>query len=96
MTSDIAILSPGIADYIGRHTSRPSELQQRLIDETQQLPWGRMQISATQAQFMAMFTRLLQPHCVVEIGTFTDGDGDQIYTTDGTLGVFSTIVLLEP
>ena len=71
MTSDIAILSPGIADYIERHTSRPSELEQRLIDETQRLPWGRMQISATQAQFMAMFTRLLQPHCVVEIGTFT-------------------------
>lgn len=32
----------------------------------------------------------------IEIGTFTDGDGDQIFTTDGTLGVFSTIVLLEP
>lgn len=71
MTSDIAFLAPGIADYIERHTSRPNDLEQRLIDETQQLAWGRMQISSAQAQFMAMFTRLLQPHCVIEVGTFT-------------------------
>lgn len=32
----------------------------------------------------------------IEIGTFTDDDGDQIYTTDGSLKVFSTVVLLEP
>ena len=31
----------------------------------------------------------------MEVGTFTDDDGDQIYTTDGSLKVFSTVVLLE-
>lgn len=71
MTSEIAFLTPAVDDYLQRHTTPPSELEQRLIDETRQLPQSMMQIGFPQAQFMALLTRILQPHCVVEVGTFT-------------------------
>lgn len=71
MTSHIAFLTPAVADYIGAHTTAPTELEQRLIDETQSMPHANMQISFAQGQFMALLTRLLQPTTVVEIGVFT-------------------------
>ena len=71
MTSHIAFLDPGVADYLAAHTTPPSPLEQRLIDETQQLPQAGMQIGPPQARFMAMLTGLLQPRLVVEIGVFT-------------------------
>ena len=71
MTSDIAFLTPAVASYLSDHTTAPSELEQRLIDETQQLAHAQMQIGFPQAQFMALLTRIMRPHAVVEIGTFT-------------------------
>jgi caffeoyl-CoA O-methyltransferase len=71
VTSDIAFLTPAVAAYLSDHTTQPSSLEQRLIDETQQMTHAGMQIGFPQAQFMALLTRILQPHAVVEIGTFT-------------------------
>lgn len=71
MTSDIAFLDRAVGRYLTAHTTPPSDLQQRLIDQTQGMPNAGMQIGHPQAQFMAMLTRLLRPETVVEIGTFT-------------------------
>lgn len=71
MTSEIAFLDPVVGAYLNAHTTPPSELEQRLIDETGQLEWSQMQIGHAQGQFMALLTRLLRPRCVVEVGTFT-------------------------
>ena len=51
MTSEIRFLGPGIAEYVERHSTPPGELEQRLIDETQQLTNGGMQIGFPQARF---------------------------------------------
>ncbi len=71
MTSDIAFLAPDVAAYLGAHTTAPTALEQRLIDETQRMTHGQMQIGFAQGQFMALLTRILQPQAVVEVGTFT-------------------------
>lgn len=71
MTSNIAFLNDSVSAYVAQHTTPPSALEQRLIDRTQQLTYRGMQIGHPQAQFMAGFTRLLQPKLVVEVGTFT-------------------------
>ena len=71
MTSDIRFLAPGIAEYVERHTTRPSELEQRLIDETRQLTYAGMQIGFPQGQFMAMLVKIVGAQRALEIGTFT-------------------------
>lgn len=71
MTSRITFLDDAVADYIAASTTAPSPIEQRLIDETQQLDAANMQIGHPQARFMAMLTRLLRPRLAVEIGTFT-------------------------
>lgn len=71
MTSNIAFLNDSVATYLAQHTSPPSDLEQRLIDRTNELTYSAMQIGHPQAQFMAMLTQILQPKLVVEIGTFT-------------------------
>ncbi len=71
MTSSIAFLDDSVATYLAGHTTQPTEIEQQLIDRTQQLSAAAMQIGHPQAQFMVMLTRLLQPKLVVEIGTFT-------------------------
>ena len=71
MTSDIAFIDPAVASYLAAHTTPPSPLEQRLIDETQQLPRAQMQIGFPQARFMALLARILKPTTVVEIGVFT-------------------------
>lgn len=71
MTSRIAFLDEAVAGYVAAHTTAPTELEQRLIDETQELARAAMQIGHPQAQFMTMLTAVLRPRLVVEIGTFT-------------------------
>ncbi len=71
MTSRIAFVDPAVADYLTAHSTPPTEIEQRLIEETQRMPQAAMQIGAAQAGFMTMLTRVLQPKLVVEIGTFT-------------------------
>lgn len=71
MTSDIAFLDPAVAGYLAAHTSPPTELEQRLIDETQSMKYSMMQIGFPQARFMALLTRILRPQLVIEVGVFT-------------------------
>lgn len=71
MSYDPGILHDHLTAYVVEHASPPSDIEQRLIAETQQLPAAGMQISTPQARFMAMLTKLLQPRLVVEVGTFT-------------------------
>ena len=71
MTSEIAFIDPAVAMYVAAHTTAPSEIEQRLIDETQSMAAAQMQIGFPQARFMALLTRLLQPTTVIEIGVFT-------------------------
>lgn len=71
MTSAIAFLEPSIAGYLAAHTTPPTPLEQRLIDQTQQHPYAQMQIGFPQARFMALLTRILVPKTVIEIGVFT-------------------------
>lgn len=71
MTSEIAFLTEGIGAYVEAHSSAPTALEQRLIDETQQMQYSMMQIGFPQAQFMALLARTMRPTTVVEVGTFT-------------------------
>lgn len=71
MTSAIAFLDPDVASYLAGATTPPTDIEQRLIDETQKLKYAQMQIGFPQARFMALLTRILAPTTVVEIGVFT-------------------------
>lgn len=71
MTSEIAFLTDGIADYLVDHTTPADDVERRLIEETGALRWSMMQIGVPQARFMALLTRILRPTTVVEVGTFT-------------------------
>ena len=71
MTSDIAFLDPAVAQYLGAHTTPPTEIEQRLIDETQSMTYAMMQIGFPQARFMGLLARIMQPKTVVEVGVFT-------------------------
>lgn len=64
-------LSDELNDYVVSHTTAADATQQDLIDLTQQMSSGRMQIAPDQGEFFTILTSLLQPTFVVEIGTFT-------------------------
>ena len=64
-------LSDQLNDYVVAHSTTPDDVQQRLIDTTQAMTAGRMQISPDQGEFFTILTSLLQPDLVVEVGTFT-------------------------
>ena len=71
MTSDIAFLNPEVAHYLSAHTTAPTALEQRLIDETQSMEHAQMQIGFPQARFMGLLARIMHPKTVVEVGVFT-------------------------
>jgi caffeoyl-CoA O-methyltransferase len=71
VNSDVSFLDPAVVGYLADHSTPPSDLERRLIDETQQMTRAGMQIGPVQARFMSLLTRLLRPRFVVEIGTFT-------------------------
>jgi len=71
MTSKITFVDESVAVYVASHTTAPSGIEQRLIDETQSLPYAGMQIGFPQARFMAQLARLLDPTTVIEVGVFT-------------------------
>ncbi len=58
-------------DYMLSVSLRDTALQKALREETDQLEWGVMQISADQAQFMALLAKLTNARKVIEVGTFT-------------------------
>lgn len=64
-------LSDRLNQYVVDHATAPTEVQRRLIDTTQEMSSGGMQISPDQGEFFTILTSLLQPGLVVEVGTFT-------------------------
>lgn len=65
-------LTQALQDYVAAHSSRPDEVQRRLIKRTEELgSISGMQIAPEQGEFMTMLTQLIDPDFVVEIGTFT-------------------------
>jgi len=64
-------LTEKLYDYLLAVSLRDNPLQKKLREETDKLEFGMMQISADQAQFMALLLKLINAKSVIEIGTFT-------------------------
>ena len=67
------IVEPDLAAYIAAHSSRPDEVQRRLMATTEERTGGaaRMQIGNDQGLFFEMLTRAIGARQAIEIGTFT-------------------------
>ena len=67
------IVEPDLAAYIAAHSSRPDEVQRRLMATTEERTGGaaRMQIGNDQGLFFEMLTRAIGARRAIEIGTFT-------------------------
>lgn len=64
-------LNDTLYSYLLAVSLRDTPLLKALREETEQLKMGIMQISADQAQFMALLVKLLNARNVLEVGTFT-------------------------
>ena len=64
-------LSDDLYAYLLENSLRETEVMRRLREETAKLPWGGMQISPEQGQFMALLVQLMGAQHCLEIGTFT-------------------------
>jgi len=64
-------LDQALNNYVVSHTSSPGAVAQSLIDTTQAMAAGGMQISPDQGEFMAAMVELTNPSLIVEVGTFT-------------------------
>ena len=64
-------LTDELYQYLLSVSLRESEIAKALREETDTLEYARMQISADQAQFMALLIKLLSARNVIEVGTFT-------------------------
>lgn len=64
-------LDDQLYDYLLSVSLRDNPVQSALRAETDQLEMGIMQVSADQAQFMALLVKLLGARQALEIGTFT-------------------------
>ena len=64
-------LTDELYQYLLSVSLRESEVAKALREETDTLEYARMQISADQAQFMALLIKLLNARNVIEVGTFT-------------------------
>ena len=67
------IIDDAIAAYTAAHSTRPDEVQQALIEATNDRvgDWSVMQISPLQGTFMSVLTAAIRPTFAVEVGTFT-------------------------
>jgi caffeoyl-CoA O-methyltransferase len=67
------VVDPDLAAYIDAHSTAPDEVQQRLMQVTEERTGGfsRMQIGGDQGTFFQMFTRAIGARSAIEIGTFT-------------------------
>ena len=71
MSSRTIQITDDLYDYL-LNANRPlPELFVSLREETAKMPNGGMQISTEQGHFMALLTRLLKAHKVLEVGVFT-------------------------
>lgn len=64
-------LTDELYNYLLSVSLRDNPIQKKLREETDQLEWGIMQISADQAQFMSLLLKLINARRVIEVGTFT-------------------------
>ena len=64
-------LTGELYQYLLSVSLRESEIAKALREETDTLEYARMQISADQAQFMALLVKLLNARNIIEVGTFT-------------------------
>jgi predicted O-methyltransferase YrrM len=64
-------LSDSLYDYLLSVSSRETDVQRQLREETARLPMGMMQITPEQGQFMALLAKLIHAKRVLEIGVFT-------------------------
>ena len=71
MSSRTLTLDDTLYDYILQHSIREHAAQTGLRALTQQHPHAGMQVSAEQAQFMAMLVKLTGARRAVEVGVFT-------------------------
>ncbi len=62
-----------LADYIGRHSTPPDDIQRSLMEVTEQATGHQagMQIGADQGTFLQILTRAIGARHAIEIGTFT-------------------------
>ena len=64
-------LSDSLYEYLLSISLRETEIQRQLREATSRLPYGSMQISPEQGQFMALLVKLIDAKKCLEIGTFT-------------------------
>lgn len=64
-------LNDALYDYLLSVSLRDTAVHKALRDETDKLEMGIMQVSADQAQFMALLIKLTGARRILEIGTFT-------------------------
>lgn len=64
-------LDERLYDYLLAVSLRESPVQAALRRETDQMEGAQMQVSADQAQFMALLAKLVNARRIIEIGTFT-------------------------
>lgn len=68
----MSIISTALQEYITAHSAPEPELLVRLRRETYlKVLYPRMLTSPVQGRFLALVSRMLQPHHILEIGTFT-------------------------
>lgn len=67
------VVDQQLADYIAAHSSIPDEVQQRLMQATEEHtgPFSRMQIGADQGTFFEILVSSMAARHAIEIGTFT-------------------------
>jgi O-methyltransferase len=64
-------LDGALGDYVDANWLRDTPLKKRLREETAKLPMAMMQISAHQAQQLALLARAVGARRAIEVGTFT-------------------------
>src|ERR1051326_1481852 len=63
-------VTPELADYLRRTTSRDPEVLRRVRESTDDHPHASMQIAPDQGQFLQLLTRLVAARQALEIGVF--------------------------
>ncbi len=71
MPSRVLAVTDRLYDYLLAASLRDDPVLRDLRKETARLPWGGMQISPEQGQFMALLVEMLGARQAIEIGTFT-------------------------
>jgi caffeoyl-CoA O-methyltransferase len=71
MPEHVLALTDKLYDYLLDASLRDDPVLRALRAETARLPWGGMQISPEQGQFMALLVQAIQAKRALEVGTFT-------------------------